>query len=316
MDWVCECLYFSDMNATSPGPLSSRSSPVPAFFLYGEPVRAADDETVHVETIAARSRLHDWTIGAHRHRDLHQVLVIRRGRVRVRLDDADADLRAPGLVIVPPGSVHAFAFEANTEGVVVSFAGELGRDLVAHADGAYAYLARPAVGMPPRDAVRATDLDRLCDMLLREFGRSAPGRDATLRGLLGALLGNVGRLVGDSAAPAVMAPPRDRELVARFREAIERHYREHWPLAAYARVLEVSEARLRRACQAAVGEAPTDLVQWRLMVEAKRQLRFTTMTAAQIAYHLGFEDPAYFTRFFTRLAGHPPSAFRRRDSLR
>jgi AraC family transcriptional activator of pobA len=51
----------------------------------------------------------------------------------------------------------------------------------------------------------------------------------------------------------------------------------------------------------------------RLLVEAERQLRYTTMSIAQIAYHLGFEDPAYFSRFFARHAQLAPRLFRSRD---
>jgi len=45
-------------------------------------------------------------------------------------------------------------------------------------------------------------------------------------------------------------------------------------------------------------------------VEAERQLRHTSMTITQIAYFLGFEDPAYFSRFFSKRVGVSPRAFR------
>jgi AraC family transcriptional activator of pobA len=56
-----------------------------------------------------------------------------------------------------------------------------------------------------------------------------------------------------------------------------------------------------------------DLVHLRLLVEAERQLRYTTMSISQIAYYLGFEDPAYFSRFFSRLTKESPRVFRARD---
>lgn len=54
------------------------------------------------------------------------------------------------------------------------------------------------------------------------------------------------------------------------------------------------------------------LIHLRMIVEAKRQLRYTAMPVAQIAYFLGFEDPAYFTRFFRQRSGLSPKAFRAR----
>jgi AraC family transcriptional activator of pobA len=52
------------------------------------------------------------------------------------------------------------------------------------------------------------------------------------------------------------------------------------------------------------------MVHQRLILEAKRYLTFTTLTAKEIALALGFEDPAYFTRFFKRQAGVSPLTFR------
>ena len=58
------------------------------------------------------------------------------------------------------------------------------------------------------------------------------------------------------------------------------------------------------------GAAPMALVHERLMVEAKRMLIYTPLSVAEVAYDLGFDDPAYFSRFFAEREGTPPSRFR------
>jgi AraC family transcriptional activator of pobA len=78
----------------------------------------------------------------------------------------------------------------------------------------------------------------------------------------------------------------------------------------------VSESRLRSVCLATTGQPPIQLLHARILLEAKRQLHYTSDPISEIAYALGFEDPAYFTRFFTRLAGSSPRAFRRKGPER
>ena len=52
------------------------------------------------------------------------------------------------------------------------------------------------------------------------------------------------------------------------------------------------------------------LIEDRTLREARRYLAYTHLNIATIAYALGFADPAYFTRVFTRDAGLSPRAFR------
>lgn len=296
-------------------PVPPPSTSVPAFFLYGEPLQPPDERLVHIETIAARSRLHGWVIRAHRHRDLHQVLLIQRGQVEATLDGRSAALRAPTAIVVPPGVIHAFRFRPETVGVVVSFASALATELRAGGSAIPGFLEHSAAHALDGGALGKTDLPRLAEMLLREFGRSAPGRRLALSGLLVALLANLQRLLPDPSSRIEGVSARDRELVARFRERLEQRFREHPGIAEYAALLEASETRLLRACLAVTGESPLELVHQRLLIEAERQLRYTSMSVTQVAYHLGFDDPAYFSRFFTRRMGVSPRAFRRRDAL-
>ncbi len=318
MDSARADLYFFTMPKRRQPEAEAAPNPrvlVPAFFLYGEPLRPPDERLVHIETIAARSRLHDWTINAHRHRDLHQVLLIQHGRLQARLDGRAAGLRAPAAVIVPPGTIHAFQFQPDTAGVVISFAAAAPQGLQERSTKLPEFLERPAALALPRAAMAQTDLLRLSEMLLREFGRLAPGRRLALAGLLGALLANLQRLLPDPGlnSNSVWAPERD--LIARFRAQVEQHFRSHMGIGEYAARLQASEARLLRACLAVTGESPLELVHRRVLIEAERQLRYTSMSVTQVAYHLGFEDPAYFSRFFTRRMGLSPRAFRHRDAL-
>lgn len=300
--------------ASARGDPAAPASPVPAFFLYGEPLQPPDERLVHIETIAARSRLHDWVIHPHRHRDLHQLLLLQRGRVDATLDGRVARLRGPAAVVVPPGAVHSFRFQPEAVGVVVSFAAALAAELRTASPGTLEFLERAAAVALDRAPLRETDLQPLAAMLLREFGRSAAGRRGALRGLLGALLANLQRLLRESPAAAA-ASSRDRELTARFREQVEQDFRRHIAVRQYAARLQITEARLRRACYAAAGQSPIDLIHLRLLIEAERQLRYTSMSVTQVAYYLGFDDPAYFCRFFTRSMGVSPRAFRKHEAL-
>lgn len=316
MDCAFRNLYFSVMRRGQPssrGEASSRPASVPAFYLYGESLQPPDERLIHIETIAARSRLHDWIIRPHRHRDLNQVLLIERGRVEARLDARVALLRAPAVILVPPGAVHSFRFQPETVGVVVSFAVTVADELRTVSPGLSEHLERCIAVVLDRAALRQTDLRPLAGMLLREFARSAPGRRLALRGTLAALLANLQRLLPDTSQAAAAVSSRDRELVARFREQVEQRFRQHPALTGYAALLQTSERRLRRACLAVTGQSPVSVVHLRLLLEAERQLRYTSMSVTQVAYYLGFEDPAYFSRFFTRRMGMSPRAFRHGD---
>ncbi len=313
MDGTGKNLYFSNVPIATPHrPASSRAATIPAFSLYGEPPRPPDPGTVHVETIASRSRVYNWSIRAHRHRDLCQMFVVYRGEAKIRIDDRLIQVRGPMVVIVPPGVVHALTLDRDITGIVATFSMALGCGLLETAPELAALLDEPAVVPVGGGPLEAAEVRRLGAIMLRESGRHARGRDAALRGLLCALVTNVLRLIRDQDVPPTRAGARNREIVAKFRQGIERRFQMQRPLAAYARDIGCTESALRRACRLAAGLSPLELVHQRVLAEAQRLLRYTGTPIAQIAFRLGFDDPAYFSRFFTKRMRISPRAFRDR----
>jgi AraC family transcriptional activator of pobA len=286
---------------------------IPSFFLYGEAPRDDDEPTLHVEPIEFRSAPHHWKISPHVHRTLHQLIFVLRGHGVSLAEGTMVEYRSPALVVVPAGTVHGFDFEPGTEGFVMSMTDDLLRDMARRDAGIASLFEESATLELSGVALRATDLVTGFRMLTREFARTQPGRALALEGWLKVILANVRRLsrpAAEAAEAAEAAAGRHRRLVMRFRELIERAYREGWSLADYASELKVSQSRLRSACLSTTEQSPMQCVHTRILLEAKRQLLYTSASVSEIAYELGFEDPAYFTRFFSQRTGRSPRAFR------
>jgi len=290
-------LYISNMPATSP----SRQT-IHSYSLFGESTHLPD--VMHCETIAERSVLHDWELAPHRHARLHQLMWIQTGGGLAQLDDDHCPLKPGCLVNVPPGHVHAFRFEHNTQGWVVTLADELLDEILAHVGDVRQSLSRCGV------LTQLSSITPLMEQIWQEFQDSAPARALVLRGLSATLLGRVARALAQAQdnSPAT----QESRLVQRLRALIDQHYLEHWQVTDYARALSVSTTHLSRVTRAATGTPASALIEARLLREARRHLAYTHLSITTIAYALGYSDPAYFTRVFTRDAGISPRRFRAR----
>jgi AraC family transcriptional activator of pobA len=291
---------------------------IPRFFLYGEPPRDAGERFLHVETIADRSRINDWRIRPHAHRDLHQLLVIFTGGGEMEAETRRQPFRAPALLIVPAGVVHGFSFAEDTEGYVVTLADTLLRDLAREEPSFRGLFADANCASLDEDPVHlqefAQEFGDTLPKLRRELVWSAPASAAAATARLTTLLVSAVRALHQPAEIVSAAGNARAALVARLREQIETHLRSGLSVAQYAKALNVTPARLRAACMEVTGKTPMRVLEERLVLEAKRNLNYTNMTIAQIAYYLGFTDPAYFSRFFSKLCNESPASFRKRTA--
>ena len=292
--------------------MSEPRAAIPRFFLYGEPPRDADERFVHVETIADRSRLYEWRIRPHAHRDLHQVLVILAGGGDMQAETQHHSFQAPALLIAPAGVVHGFAFAPETEGYVVTLADTLLRDLAREEPVFKRLFEAPACASLAADPAHTQELVETIPKLRRELVWKAPASGAAAAARLMTVLVSAVRALHEPAEIGAAATNARAALVARFREKVESHLRMGLSIAQYAKALSVTPARLRAACLEVTGKPPARVLEDRLLLEAKRTLSYTNMTVAEAAYYLGFADPAYFSRFFSKNAGESPAAFRKR----
>jgi AraC family transcriptional activator of pobA len=282
---------------------------IPRFFLYGEEPRNVDDRFLHLESLDDRSRPSNWHIRPHTHHNLHHVILIETGGGESTIDGEVVGCPAPALLIVPAGHVHGFSWLPESTGQVLTISESYLAALRASDPAIGRLFLTPttlALGTPPQ--MIAESLDRLA----RELSWSAPGHGSAVKARLVTALVEVLRTAQwehCSALPGIQA-----EIVARFREMIETGFRRRRPVESYAAELGVTMSRLRAACIRIAAKPPVQLIQDRIILEAKRLLLYSNMTIKETAYYLGFEDPAYFSRLFCQSIGHSPRAFRRQQA--
>jgi len=286
-----QSLYISNMSA---------ATPIQSYSLFGESQHLPD--VLHCETIADRSVLHDWELAPHRHARLHQVLLITRGGGTAELDGDTFGLTPGTLVNVPADHVHAFRFHTHTQGWVTTFADELLDELFVRVGDVRDELANACV-LPATPDVHTT-----MSHIWQEFSQQAKARALILRGLSAVLLGWVARHIQPETQKDAQASAM--RVVQKFKALIDQHFLEHWQVSDYARALTISPTHLSRLTRATTGGSAMRLIEARIMREARRNLAYTNLSISTIAYTLGYSDPAYFSRVFTRDAGVSPKAFR------
>ncbi len=293
---------------------SARTATIPVFRLYGETGGSADAEFLHIEPLSARSERHGWEIGRHTHRGLFQAVFLFGKSAHAILDNRGAEAKAPCVIIVPPGVVHAFNFEPDAEGYVLTLAaGWSGPKGAERAIGLFdGLMAEPAVIDLDADAQACRTL---LEQLLAEMRDTRAGHGLMSEWLAACVLMTMARRRIAGESPIRGDDPRS-EVFARFRMMVEDHYVEHWPVSRYAQALATSESRLDRICRSLAGHSAFEVVQNRVLLEARRRLVHVGAPVSALAYELGFEDPAYFCRFFKRHVGRTPTEWRREQRER
>ncbi len=237
--------------------------------------------------------------------DLNYIFHIASGRGTVITQSGVMRFSAPCAVIVPAWEAHNFQFDLNASGMALTISAGYLENLL-HREKDFTILFAAPVIVPLVSEQLTWPLARLA----HELSGSDVARTAAADSHLLSILVQCARALDHSRAIQSAHPKAATTLVTRLRELIEQHYRDNMSLLQYAATLGVTQTRLREACLMVTGMLPNQLIQQRILLEAQRALLNSTMTIAQTAYYLGFNDPAYFSRFFTKAMGQSPRMYR------
>ncbi|TDL81090.1 helix-turn-helix domain-containing protein [Palleronia sediminis] len=259
-------------------------------------------------------------VAHHIHAPLHQVtfalrparghmVVLLGGSSAVTMGGEPASRAIPGLAWLPAGNGGRLVFAPGSVGWLLELPGpRLARAVPPGLDEAMRGLLGKALFLPLDNPALRDELQTGMRAMRDELATAGPGFDAACDCRLGLMLLSLWRL---ALAHRAVGGGETSGLSDRFVLLAQQNARSHWSVAEYCGALGVDRDRLGRVVHRATGLSPRAYLHGELHRQACDLLLGTGLQVRQVAYRLGFSDPAYFNRFFTRMEGTPPSRFRR-----
>ncbi|WP_118974926.1 helix-turn-helix domain-containing protein [Taibaiella koreensis] len=153
-------------------------------------------------------------------------------------------------------------------------------------------------------------LQLLSDVFIEEFKTSDNIQNEMLLVLLKRLIIYVTKLAKLGYMPVKKMQDDRFHIIRKFNLLVEAHFKSEHSVSFYAGQLCKSPKTLSNLFALFKQKTPSQIIQERVMVEAKRLLCYTDKSIKHITFELGFEDVSYFSNFFKKNSGTAPSDFR------
>jgi AraC family transcriptional activator of pobA len=240
------------------------------------------------------------------HRDDHYMLLLQQKGVSVwEIDFKEWVLQQSALCFVAPGQVHRYVKSKHAEGWLIFMETEMIPVNTRAILDTYMYHHQ------------VVQVDRLHPVftlsgLLHQLipDTQQPLRSSILPALSDALTGIFTAAFMPHKQHTAHTGNNKYQLVNTFKTLIKQQFKATKQVKDYAAQLNITPLYLNEITKGMTGFAASYWIQKEILLEAQRLLFYTGMDIREIAFALGYEDYAYFSRFFKKNTGITPSEFR------
>ncbi len=247
----------------------------------------------------------------HRH-NYQELIWIRDGGGHHRIDETHLAIQPNTFYLIAQGQVHHFEEGVELDGWVIRFTDDFLLDHAPTLNWDYRmtlfghFAVHRSLTIGPPQLVRC---EALMQMLAEEMGGNGFGRISLLRHLLSMLLVELERArLERSEDSADLSPNAD--LYQQFLTNLDKDFKQQHHVSHYAGQLAVTPRQLSDVCSRFSGKTAKQIIQDRLMLEARRYLQHTNSSIKEIAWQLGYREPSYFSKVFKNTVGVSPNAYK------
>ncbi len=166
----------------------------------------------------------------------------------------------------------------------------------------------PIISLPEREQGK---FELLLEVFLDEFLEKDRVQGEMMRLLLKRLIIKTTRLAKTQQGYHQLND-QQTDMVRKFKVLVDMHFRKKKQVSEYADLLFKSPKTLANAFAQLGHPSPSQLIHNRVILEAKRLLRFSELSAKEIAFELGYAQATSFNKLFKRETGDTPIQFRDR----
>lgn len=234
----------------------------------------------------------------------YEIVWFQKGEGTHTVDFTEYPVSDNTIFFIAPGQVHSFDHNHNQQGLVMKVCTHLLDNMIAD-DGVLlkynvfnTYDSLPFKQVTPECTKRVNDI---LSMLEKETGKAGEiGHNNYMRSLVAMMLIEIERCQIAGNAPFFSTSRTAHRVFLAFRREIEHNFRRMHTVKEYAELLNVGTKSLTNYVSECSSFSPLEMINNRIVLEAKRMLRYSDMMVKEIAAELGFDDASYFNKFFKR----------------
>lgn len=259
---------------------------------------------------------------AHLH-SFYEILWFQEGEGRHTIDFMEYNVSPNTIFFISPGQIHHFDRKDGYKGVAIRMCNDIMKDNSSGTSGIgnmflkynafHAYDSLPYYKVDKNTASILLPLVQEMDEESHRYGEL--GNIDILKSLLCIFISKIERYGTHEDVDVLDTRRPSHQLFIQFRRMLDKEYSNLHTVQDYAERLNVAIRTLHKSVNECSGKTPLGLINDRIILEAKRMVRYTDMMIKEIAAELGFEDPSYFVKLFKRQTGHLPSDFREMDNV-
>ena len=247
----------------------------------------------------------------HRH-DYYTVLIIKQANGLHKIDFESYELKENQIYFVSPGQVHQVIEKEKSYGCAMTFS----TDFLLQNSIPLAFISDLNLfrnyGQTPPLLPKKESFDKMLNFTkeIEEYYYSQqPNKLLSISAYLKLFLIECSNICEIHSFKSGKA----NSIIRDFKTAVDMHYRKEHSSSFYAQLLNITPEHLNRSIKTRLGKKAKEYIQTRIITEAKRLLYFTELTNKEIAYELGFNEPANFSAFFKKCTALSPSNFKNKE---
>lgn len=230
----------------------------------------------------------------------------------IKVDSAIIEIKPNTVYCLAPGQMRSYCFDQNPEGYRIAFSADfffLGAAQTRMASWLDQYGAGNNIPIIEADDEMQMEITAIVKRMQKEYFNYYLLRAEILSGLLNILIIHLSRRLQAPVAEPVLS--KDNELVRNFKRLLKKHIINKKQVADYAGELYVTPNYLNKVVKKLTGFTASYHIQQQIILEAKRQAIQSNRSMKEIAYCLGFDNLAHFSKFFKNNSGMNFTSYKR-----
>jgi AraC-like DNA-binding protein len=242
----------------------------------------------------------------------YEIVWLKSGSGNHIIDTVNYPYSGSVLFMLSPGQLHQIHPVEKGEGFIIKFLPSLFTDNKDLDE----YLIKTGlfdnIQLEPMIKLNASIHSVLEDVLKKmeaEFNSDEEDKEKVMLSYLKILITHINRLKKINVIRAA-AVDLNFSLFQKYKLEVEKNFKTEHSVQAFARKLLTQSRTLNSLSKKYTSKTAGDIIADRIVLEAKRELYYNTKSIKEIGYDLGFDDPAYFTRFFKKQIGVSPQEYK------